>query len=328
MKKQKYFYNQKTLQYEEHRTKVSTYLFRSFGLLAAIFMTSAAVFLFSYKFMTTPKERKYETELEQMKYHFTSLNTQFDNLAVDLEKLQEKDAQVHRVIFGMDPIDEAIWNGGTGGHYKYNINPDESTKELLSESILRVEKLKRKMEIQSQSLSTIYDMALKKEEKLASIPSIKPIRIDKLKRKLSHLSGYGIRIHPVHKVKKFHKGIDFTAPRGTEIQATGNGVVTRVENKKRGYGKNITIEHGFGYQTLYAHMETISINKGDIVVKGQSLGTVGSSGTSTAPHLHYEVRFNGKSVNPIDFCMDDLTPLEYQELVEKAEKENQYFDKY
>jgi murein DD-endopeptidase MepM/ murein hydrolase activator NlpD len=328
MKKQKYFYNQKTLQYEKHRTSTGTLLLRSFGIIASILLTTAVLFLFSYKFMTTPKESQLQNELEQMKYHYSSLTNQFDDLAADLENIQEKDAQVHRVIFGMDPIDKSIWNGGTGGHYKYNINPEKSTGEVLSESLSRVEKLKRKMELQGESLNTIYDIALKKEERLASIPSIKPIRVDKLKRKLRHLSGYGIRIHPVHKVKKFHKGIDFTAPRGTEIQATGNGVVIRVENKKRGYGKNVTIDHGHGYETLYAHMYSISVKKGEKVVKGQTLGTVGSSGTSTAPHLHYEVRYNGKSVNPIDFCMDELTPKEYQELVEKAEKENQYFDKY
>ena len=328
MKKQKYFYNHKTLQYEKHRTTTATYSLRALGILSAIILTSAVIFIISSKYVTTPKEQQLSNELEQMKYHYNSLTSEFDNLATDLENIQEKDAQVHRVIFGMDPIDKSIWNGGTGGHYKYNINPNKSTGEVLSESLERVDKLKRKMQLQGESLNSIYDIALQKEERLASIPSIKPIRVDKLKRKLLHLSGYGIRIHPVHKVKKFHKGIDFTAPRGTEIQATGNGTVVRVENKKRGYGKNITIDHGYGYQSLYAHMSTIDVKTGEKVVKGQTLGTVGSSGTSTAPHLHYEVRFNGKSVNPIDFCMDELTPEEYQELVAKAEVENQYFDKY
>ena len=168
--------------------------------------------------------------------------------------------------------------------------------------------------------------AAKREVKLASIPSIKPVQEDKLKRKIQHLSGFGYRIHPILKVKKFHKGMDFTAPTGTPIQATGNGVVKRVERKKRGYGTNIIIDHGFGYETLYAHMHEVFVKKGEKVIRGQKIGTVGSTGTSTAPHLHYEVRINGKAVNPIDYCLDGLTPAEYQQLLEKSKIENQSFD--
>ena len=143
---------------------------------------------------------------------------------------------------------------------------------------------------------------------------------------MHYLSGYGIRLHPVHKIKKFHKGIDFTAPRGTAIQATGNGVIQRVENRKNGYGRNVIIDHGFGYTTLYAHMQDVDVEVGDTVTKGQKIGTIGSSGTSTAPHLHYEVRINNRPVNPIDYCMDGLTPEEYKELVIRASIENQSFD--
>jgi len=156
--------------------------------------------------------------------------------------------------------------------------------------------------------------------------TIKPVQEDKLKRKLRHMSGYGIRIHPVHKVNKFHKGIDFTAPKGTAIQATGNGVVKRVQKKKFGYGNNIIIDHGFGYTTLYAHMAELHVKRGDKVTKGQKIGTIGNTGTSTAPHLHYEVRINDRPVNPIDYCMDGLSPEEYKELVQRAATENQSFD--
>jgi murein DD-endopeptidase MepM/ murein hydrolase activator NlpD len=169
-------------------------------------------------------------------------------------------------------------------------------------------------------------LAKQREKKLLSIPSIKPVREDKLKRNMHSLSGFGYRIHPVHGVKKFHKGIDFTAPRGTAIQATGNGKVIRVQKRRYGYGNNIIIDHGFGYTTLYAHLSEIDIQVGDEVVKGQKIGTIGSTGTSTAPHLHYEVRINDRVVNPIDYCMDGLTLEEYQELVRKASIENQSFD--
>jgi murein DD-endopeptidase MepM/ murein hydrolase activator NlpD len=169
-------------------------------------------------------------------------------------------------------------------------------------------------------------MAKSREDMIASIPSIKPVRIDKLSKDMNLMSGYGIRLHPVHKVNKMHEGLDFTAPPGTPIQSTGNGRVIKVENKSSGYGRHVIIDHGFGYQTLYAHMKEIKIRQGTIVKKGQLIGTVGNTGTSTAPHCHYEVRYNKRPVNPIHYCMDDLSPQEYQELVEKASITNQSFD--
>ena len=169
-------------------------------------------------------------------------------------------------------------------------------------------------------------LAVAHENRLASIPSIKPVQEDILKRKIRYLSGYGWRIHPVHKVKKFHKGIDFTAPRGTPIQSTGDGVVKRVQNKRTGYGKNIIIDHGYGFETLYAHMQEVEVKVGQKVKKGQRIGSIGSSGTSTAPHLHYEIRINDRSINPIDYVLDGLSPEEYAELVHRAEEENQSFD--
>ncbi|MGA0232451.1 MAG: M23 family metallopeptidase, partial [Saprospiraceae bacterium] len=202
----------------------------------------------------------------------------------------------------------------------------KNSEDFASSTRKRLEKLQYKVELQKNSLDTLMALAKQREKKLLSIPSIKPVREDKLKRNMHSLSGFGYRIHPVHGVKKFHKGIDFTAPRGTAIQATGNGKVIRVQKRRYGYGNNIIIDHGFGYTTLYAHLSEIDIQVGDEVVKGQKIGTIGSTGTSTAPHLHYEVRINDRVVNPIDYCMDGLTLEEYQELVRKASIENQSFD--
>jgi murein DD-endopeptidase MepM/ murein hydrolase activator NlpD len=158
----------------------------------------------------------------------------------------------------------------------------------------------------------------KKEEKfLASRPSIKPVRSDKLAKGVNFLSGFGYRIHPIFKVKKMHYGIDFTAPKGTAIQATGSGRVVKA-TRNSGFGNHIVIDHGFGYQTIYAHLSKISIRQGDQVVRGQLIGTVGSSGISTAPHCHYEVHVNGKPVNPISYCLDGLSVQEYKELVTLA----------
>lgn len=327
MKREKYVYNEQTLQYEKFKLNPTEKLTRFSVLVLSVIVCSSIIFGLAYKYFPTPKEKSLERENQQMVYHFGNLKGDFGIIAEDLNQLQRKDADVHRMIFGLDPIDESVWNGGVGGHNKYAMLENfGNTGEMISESLEEVDKLKRKIELQRESLDMIFELAQAKEKKLASIPSIKPVVEDKLKRKIKHLSGYGIRLHPVHKVKKFHKGIDFTAPKGTAIQATGNGTVIRVENKKRGYGQNVVIDHGYGYTTLYAHMKTINVKKGDKVTKGQKIGEIGSTGTSTAPHLHYEVRINGKAVNPIDYCLDGLSPTEYKELVAKASEENQSFD--
>jgi len=289
--------------------------------------TSLAFYFVADKYFPGPREVALEREIQQMEYNYANLVEDFGVISKDLETLHQKDSEVHRLIFGISPLDEGIWEGGIGGVDRYeNLRMYRENGEVIAESLTKVDKLKRKIDLQTSSLDTLLRLAIEKEKRLSSIPSIKPVVEDKLKRKLRSLSGYGIRLHPVHKVKKLHQGIDFTAPRGTAIQATGDGKVIRVEDKKSGYGKSIVIDHGYGYTTLYAHMRKVMVTKGQKVVKGQKIGEVGSTGTSTAPHCHYEVRINGKAVNPIDYCLDGLSPEEYKELVEKASIENQSFD--
>lgn len=327
MRQQKYVYNEQSLQFEKHKLSPAERIVVAVKSASAIFLVSLAIFAIAYKYFPTPKEQALEREKQMLSYHYSNLNNDLSMMAKDIESLQEKDAQVHRMIFGIDPLDDAIWNGGVGGSNRYSVLQSfEETGEMITESLQNADKLKRKINLQKQSLDTLYRIALEKENRLASIPSIKPVQKDKLKRRLKSLSGYGIRIHPVHKVKKMHDGIDFTAPQGTPIQATGDGKVVRVEYKKNGYGKNVIIDHGYGYKTLYAHMHKIDVRKGEKVKKGQQIGIVGSTGTSTAPHLHYEVRLNNRPVNPIDYCLDGLSPEEYKELVEKASLQNQSFD--
>lgn len=326
MSREKYIYNEKTLQFEKLKAspkqKLATFaLYTIVTIIGAFILSSLA-----NKYFPSPKEKVLSKELEQMEDHFASITNEFDVLADGLDDLKSKDAEVNRLIFGLNPIDENIWEGGTGGSEKYKyITKYSSNTELITNTKDRLAKLKSQMDIQRKSLDTIYSLAIEREEKLTSIPSIKPVQEDKLARNIRHLSGYGIRIHPVHKVKKIHKGIDFTAPEGTPIQATGNGTIKKV-TKSRSYGNNVIIDHGFGYETLYAHMAEVHVKKGEKVIKGQQIGTVGNTGLSTAPHLHYEVRINGKHVNPIDYCLDGLTSEEYHNLVIKASIENQAFD--
>lgn len=327
MSKEKYVYNESTLRYEKVELSFKKRMYKAMGYLSAVVFTSLVLFVLAYLYLPTPKEKSLERDISQMEFYYNDLADQYDELTTEIDKLQDKEADVHRVVFGLDPIDESVWNGGIGGRENIiRLRNNMDADSLLSATLTKLDKLKRKISIQSASLDTLANIAHVHEDRLASIPSIKPIQEDKLKRKVRHLSGYGMRIHPVHKVKKMHHGIDFTAPKGTKIQATGNGVVKKVEKRRTGYGTSIVIDHGYGFTTLYGHLSESMVKKGQQVFKGEVIGLVGSTGTSTAPHCHYEVRINNNSVDPIDYCLDGLTPEEYQLLVNMATEENQSFD--
>ncbi len=320
-------YNESTLRYEKVEHSFKKRVLQGLGYLSAVMFTALVLFVLAFLYLPTPKEKSLERDISQMEYYYNDLAAQYETLTGEIDKIQQKEAEVHRVVFGLEPIDESVWNGGTGGRENMiRLRNNMDADSLLSATLTKLEKLKRKVSIQNSSLDTLTIIAHTHEDRLASIPSIKPIQEDKLRRKVSHLSGYGMRIHPVHKVRKMHLGIDFTAPKGTPIQATGNGVVRKVETKRTGYGKSIVIDHGYGFTTLYGHLSNTTVKIGQRVTKGEQIGYVGSTGTSTAPHCHYEVRIDNKAVNPIDYCMDGLTPEEYHDLVNKALEENQSFD--
>jgi murein DD-endopeptidase MepM/ murein hydrolase activator NlpD len=253
-----------------------------------------------------------------MEVEYQRLVDEMERMEKVLGNVQKRDSYTYRSLFGLDPIDNNVWRGGIGGHNEYeNFEQYKRVGETIVETQKRLRRLKHSLVIQSKSLDTIMNYAKKEEKFLASRPSIKPVRSDKLAKGVNFLSGFGYRIHPIFKVKKMHYGIDFTAPKGTAIQATGSGRVVKA-TRNAGFGNHIVIDHGFGYQTIYAHLSKINIRQGDQVVRGQLIGTVGSSGISTAPHCHYEVHVNGKPVNPISYCLDGLSVQEYKELVTLA----------
>ncbi len=327
MRKEKFVYNTQTLQYEKAVTPLRVKLIRVLGFSIAVALTSIIIISIANNFFPSPKEQAQKREIEQMEYHYAALGNQLGMMSKVLENIQERDASVHRMLFGMDPIDKDVWNAGVGGHDRYsNLTNFKNTGDLLIATQQKVDKLKNQLAIQSQSLDQVQNLASDKEVMLASVPAIKPIRSDKMKRNIRSMSGFGWRIHPIFKRRKMHTGIDFTCPSGTPIIATGDGRVSKIEKRKSGYGLSIVIDHGFGYLTRYAHMSKIDVKNGEKVKRGQVIGAVGSTGTSTAPHLHYEVIHKGKKVNPIHYCMDGLSPSEYQELVDMAATGNQSFD--
>lgn len=327
MRKEKFVYNKQTLRYEKVVEPIRVKMIRAFAFLSAVLVFSAIVVATAYTYFDSPKEKILKREIEQMKNQYTALNDEIGLYSKVLDNLQERDRGVHRMIFGMDPIDKDVWNAGVGGSEKYNhLTRYNNTGDLMVNVTERLDRLGRQLSLQSKSLDDITELTKEKEKMFAALPSIKPVREDKLKKGVRFLSGFGRRLHPIHKVRKMHAGIDFTAPTGTPIYSTGDGKVERVEKRKGGYGKNVTIDHGYGYKTLYAHMSKIDVRRGQKVSKGEVIGKVGNTGLSSGPHLHYEVRYKGRAVNPIHFVMDGLSTEEYKNLVDMSAVNNQSFD--
>lgn len=292
------------------------------------FMSAAIVFAFlimvvSYTFLDSPKEKLLKSEIRTLSLQYDMLNGDLNEIHHNLAELRERDDNIYRVIFEAEPMSDAIRDAGEGGVDKYNDFKSYETGVLMTAVLQKADKLRAQLLIQSKSYDELYQMAVNKEEMFASIPAVQPISNKDLRRMAS---GFGYRIDPIYKTVKFHEGIDFTAPRGTPIYATGDGKVTSAKFNRGGYGNTVVIDHGYGYKTQYAHMNKFAIFKGQKVKRGQVIGYVGSSGKSTAPHLHYEVLKNNVKVDPVNFFYNDLTPEQYKTIVEMASATNQSFD--
>ncbi len=326
MRKEKFIYNTQTLRYEKVVEPLSTTLLRIFGFFCAALFTAFLFTLLAHRYFPSPREKALLQENQAITSELTKIEKELSQIEGVMDKVRVRHDYAHRLIYGMGAVDDGIWEGGVGGHDKYKeLRQFKHSGQMLSAVMEKIDKVKHKIALQSESLDSVVTLAKAKEEMLASMPSIKPVRSDKLARDVKLLSGYGWRMHPIFKVPKFHYGIDFTAPRGTPIQATGAGKVIKA-GYGSGYGNRVIIDHGYGYQTLYGHMHQIDVKVGDKVKRGQRIGLVGSTGHSTAPHCHYEVMLNNEKVNPIQFVADGLSPEEYQEMVEAAESAGQSMD--
>ena len=213
--------------------------------------------------------------------------------------------------------------GGVGGVNRYKSLEGYRNSNLVIETANRLDKIRKKVYLQSKSFDDLIGLARNKEDMLRSVPAIIPISGKDLTRVAS---GFGLRIHPIYKIIKFHSGMDFTAPAGTDVYATGNGIVAAVQSSQRGLGKNIVIDHGFGYSSIYAHLSNFNVRVGQKVQRGDVIGYVGNTGTSIANHLHYEIKLNGANVDPVNYYFEDLSPAEYERVIEIASKTGQSFD--
>lgn len=323
MAKTKYYFNTDSLKFERVVVTFRKRFLRVLGWLSTAAVFGTIVLLLAYSFLDSPKEKQLKRELNEMSLQYELLQQRMELASAVLEDLQKRDDQVYRVIFEAEAIPSEVREAGFGGVNRYKDLEGYDNSELMINSSRTMDKLYRRLYIQSKSYDEVFELVKKKAELLASIPAIQPIT----KRPIARLaSGFGYRIHPIYKTSIMHEGIDFSAPIGTEIYATGNGTVAKTEYNGRGYGNNVIINHGFGYSTLYGHMSRFAVRPGQKIKRGDVIGYVGNTGSSTGPHVHYEVWKSGKKIDPINFFFNDLTAEEYEKIREQASQSNQSFD--
>ena len=323
MSKVKYYYDSETLSYRKiERKKRKTFKYATVFLLASALFGMLTIFIGS-QYFESPKEKALAREVQNMQLQFDLLNKKMNEAETVLNNIEERDNTIYRLYFGVNPIPEEQRRIGFGGVNRYKNLEGYDNSSLIIETNKRIDILQKQIVVQSKSLDEIKLLAEEKEKFLATIPAIQPVKNEDLTRMAS---GYGYRTDPFTKVRKFHAGMDFTAPRGTPIYATGDGVVKRADSRATGYGKHIRIDHGFGYMSLYAHLYKYNVKPYQKVKRGDLIGFVGSTGRSEAPHLHYEIFKDNLKINPINFYYGNLSAEEFGKLLEKASLENQSLD--
>ncbi|WP_348798400.1 M23 family metallopeptidase [Flavobacterium adhaerens] len=325
MAKVKYYYDSVNLAYRKIKIRKR----KKFGY-AVLFLLASALFgfltfviLLNTPYFDTPKERLQAREIENLKLNYAILSKKMDQVDDVIEDIEERDNTVYRVYFNTPaiPIEERKVGYSKIDHYASLQGYDNS--KLVISTTKRIDALRKELAVQSKSLDEILKLAKAKSKLLSAIPAIQPVKNENLKQMAS---GFGYRTDPFTKARKMHEGMDFTAKTGTPVYATGDGVVARADNTASGYGNHIVIRHGYGYQTLYAHLSKYNCRPGKTVKRGDIIGYVGSTGRSEAPHLHYEVHKNGKVVNPLNFYYGNISAVEYVAISKIANQENQSLD--
>jgi murein DD-endopeptidase MepM/ murein hydrolase activator NlpD len=324
MSKVKYKFNKKSLTFDRVQTTFRKKLLYFFTHLSTGVVFAAVVLVLAFNFVDSPKEKAQKREIEQMKLQYRMLNDQLDRVTKVLADLQVRDDNIYRVIFEAEPIPGSIREAGIGGVDRYEKLKGYKNSELIVETEKKMDRILGKLYVQSKSFDEVFDLAKNKERMLVSIPAIQPVNNKDLRRIGSY---FGTRMDPFYKVRKFHEGMDFSAPIGTEVYATGNGAIEMAgHDDGGGYGNEVIIDHGYSYKTVYAHLSRIFVKPGQKILRGQIIGYVGNTGKSTSPHLHYEVRKNGVPLNPIYFVFNDITADQYQMMLDLSSRPSQTMD--
>jgi len=325
MSKVKYYYDPDTLSYRKIEAK-KTRRYRNiflFSLGSVISGLLGLILLLNTNLLNTPRELSLQREAKNYELRFELLNKKMEQMEHVLGNIEDRDNNIYRLYFEANPIPEEQRKAGFGGVNRYKSLEGFNNSEMIISTTKRLDIIQKQMVIQSKSLDEITKLAEEKEKLLAAIPAVQPVNNEEMTRMAS---GFGWRSDPFTKARKMHRGMDFTAPKGTPIYASGDGVVKRVDNNASGYGKHIRIDHGYGYMTLYGHLSKYNVKKRQKVKRGDLIGFVGSTGRSQAPHLHYEVWKDGDRINPINFYYGSLSAEEFENMLKYATQENQSLD--
>ena len=325
MAKVKYYYDSENLAYRKiitkTRKKIGVVLL--FLVASGLFGLLSFIILLNTPYFETPKNRKQAREIENLKLRYAILNKKMEEVEDVIKFIEDRDNNLYRVYFNTSAIPEEERKAGFKDANRYKDLEGYDNSQLVANTTKRIDVLRKELAIQSKSLDDILKLAKAKDKLLAAIPAIQPVRNENLKRMVS---GFGYRTDPFTKTRKMHEGMDFTSKTGTPIYATGDGVVARADNTVSGFGNHIVIRHGFGYETLYAHLSKYKCRAGQRVKRGDIIGLVGSTGRSEGPHLHYEVHKNGRVVNPLNFYYGNISAVEYVAIAQLANQENQSLD--
>ena len=321
-RKHKYRINPDTLALERIEHGIVFWLQRS-GLHILIGLIIGIGFFFVFfRFFPSPREKQMQQQFETLEAQMQLLDQRVDQMQIVMSDLSQRDDNLYRVLLGAEPIPMAVRQGATHKASYYEDLARMNNNQLLADLTLKVDVLEREMYVQANSFNEVVELAKAQEIRMENIPAIQPILNKDLKRVAS---GWGFRIHPIYHTRKFHYGMDFSAPTGTEVYATGNAKVVYT-GWRQGYGNTVVLDHGFGYKTLYGHLFKSLVRVGQKVKRGDIIALVGNTGASVGPHLHYEVHLNGRPIDPRNYYFIDLSPEEYDRMIQLSNNFGQTFD--
>lgn len=315
MKKIKYFYNTHTLRYEKLVIPLRVKLLKFFGFISALLVSSAIIIYLYNRFFPRPTDIESNQKYERLRENYKLLSSKLKVMEQDMATLEKRDNEVYRSIFEANPLPDSARAKLTEQKMELAKVSDIEDDEMVGSIVDQLTNITARINYQKKSYEVISKLIKNQDAKLASIPAIQPVSNKELNR---IASGFGMRIDPVYGTPKMHKGLDFTAPQGTPIYASGDGTVTTAGYSESGYGNHVEINHGYGYESLYGHMVRVKVRRGQHVNRGEVIGWVGSTGKSTGPHCHYEVHVNGREVNPVYFFYNDLNAEQFDRMLKMA----------
>jgi len=322
MANKKFQFNPETLNYEEVETSVKSVIIRTLLMIFVGMLVGIGFFFLFFSIFPSPNDRIKDQQIKNLNAQYEVLNKQIDQMQLLMIDLQQRDDNLYRVLLEADPIPNSLRFAISDKTNYYDEILQQTNSQLAANLTTKVDQLEKSIYVQSKSYDEIIHLAQTSEERMKHIPSIQPV-LNKDLRRIA--SGFGYRIDPIYHTPRFHAGMDFTAPKGTEIFATGAGRVSYA-GWKQGYGNCVMIDHGYGYETLYAHMHKINVRQGKEVSRGDVIGFVGSTGKSTGPHCHYEVHYKKKVVDPRNYYFQDLSPEDYDRMVQMSDNFGQTLD--